>query len=126
MQKDRAKSRMLQISEFGLVEITRQRTRRNLERVLCRPCPACAGSGRLKSPETILWEILREIRSLGPMAAGSRVSARVHPEVAARLEEQGEVLLRGAGSIAAWPPLLFQPDPALGPEQFALTVLAPS
>ena len=126
MQKDRAKSRMLQISEFGLVEITRQRTRRNLERVLCRPCPACAGSGRLKSPETILWEILREIRSLGPMPAGTRVSARVHPEVAARLEEQGEGLLRGAGAFAAWPPLQFQPDPALGPEQFALTVLAPS
>jgi ribonuclease G len=122
MQKDRAKSRMLQISEFGLVEITRQRTRRNLERVLCRPCPACSGAGRLKSPETILWEILREIRALGPMGKGARVAARVHPDVAARLAEQGEGLLRGAVSSGPWPPLQFLPDPTLGHEEFALTV----
>src|SRR5262249_36133570 len=62
MRKDRSKSRILQISEFGLVEITRQRTKRSLERVLCLPCPTCSGSGRLKSPETIVFEILRELR----------------------------------------------------------------
>jgi len=125
MQKDRAKSRMLQISEFGLVEITRQRTRRSLERVLCRPCPSCSGSGRLKSPETILWELLREIRRLGPMREGARVAARVNPDVAAFLQGEGEDLLRGVAP-PAWPPLLVLPDPALRPEQFTLTVQEPA
>jgi len=125
LQKDRAKSRMLQISEFGLVEITRQRTRRSLERVLCRPCHACSGFGRLKSPETLLWDILREIRNLGPIREGGRVSARLHPEVAARLQEQGEGLMRDARLLLSWPPLEFQADPALGPEQFALTLQEP-
>ncbi|MEK7282397.1 MAG: Rne/Rng family ribonuclease [Acidobacteriota bacterium] len=125
MLKDRAKSRMLQISEFGLVEITRQRTRRSLERILCRPCPACSGSGRLKSPETILWEILRQVRRLGPVREGARVTARVHPDVAACLGGEQEGLLRGVAP-PAWPPLLVLPDPALRHEQFALTVQEPA
>ncbi len=125
LQKDRAKSRMLQISEFGLVEITRQRTRRSLERILCRPCPACSGSGRLKSPETILWEILRQVRRLGPVREGARVTARVHPDVAACLGGEQEGLLRGVAP-PAWPPLLVLPDPALRHEQFALTVQEPA
>ncbi|HXU12859.1 MAG TPA: ribonuclease E/G, partial [Candidatus Binatia bacterium] len=89
------------------------------------PCPACSGFGRLKSPETLLWDILREIRNLGPIREGGRVSARLHPEVAARLQEQGEGLMRDARLLLSWPPLEFQADPALGPEQFALTLQEP-
>ena len=48
LAKDRARTRMLQISEFGLVELTRQRSRGNLERTLTRPCPCCGGSGRVE------------------------------------------------------------------------------
>ena len=49
LARDRARTRILPISEFGLIEITRQRSRGNLERVLTRGCPACSGSGRVKT-----------------------------------------------------------------------------
>ena len=49
LKKDRSKNRMLPVSEFGLVEITRKRQRQSLERALTMPCPYCAGSGRTKS-----------------------------------------------------------------------------
>ncbi len=87
MRRDRSKSRIQPISPFGLVEITRQRTKRSLERILCRPCPDCGGSGRVKSPETVCFEVRRALRREGA-PPGVRFSVRVHPDVAALLEVQ--------------------------------------
>ena len=61
LEKDRAKSHITEVSTLGLVEMTRKRTRESLERVLCEPCPACGGRGMLKTPETVCYEIFREI-----------------------------------------------------------------
>jgi len=60
-EKDYAKSSITGISELGLVEMTRKRTRESLEHVLCEPCPVCNGRGTLKSAETVCYEIFREI-----------------------------------------------------------------
>jgi len=87
MRRDRSKSRIQPISPFGLVEITRQRTKRSLERILCRPCPACGGSGRVKSSETVCFEVQRALRREGA-AVGARFAVRVHPDVAPTLEAQ--------------------------------------
>ncbi len=125
LRKDRSKSRMLNLSEFGLVEITRQRTKRSLERLLCQPCPVCSGSGRLKSPETIVFEILRNVRKLGPLREGARVVARVHPEVAGFLVQERPELL-GAPFLPAPGQLEIAPDPALRHGQFSLTVTEPA
>lgn len=46
---------------LGLVEMTRKRTRESLAQILCEPCPYCQGRGIMKTPETICYEILREI-----------------------------------------------------------------
>ena len=121
MRKDRSKSRVLQLSEFGLVEITRQRTKRSLERLLCLPCPTCSGSGRLKSPETIVYEILREIRRLGPLDAGTRVTARVHPEVASFFEAERQSLF-DPGACPWRNRLEVAADAALRHGQFTLTL----
>jgi ribonuclease G len=48
-------------SALGLVEMTRKRTRESLAHVLCEPCPVCQGRGELKTPETVCYEILREL-----------------------------------------------------------------
>jgi ribonuclease G len=58
---DHAKTQIMDISPLGLVEMTRKRTRESLEHVLCEACPSCAGSGFVKSPETVCYEIFREI-----------------------------------------------------------------
>ncbi len=124
MRKDRSKSRMLKLSEFGLVEITRQRTKRSLDRLLCQPCPVCSGSGRLKSSETMVFEILREIRKLGALREGTRLVARVHPEVAAFLEQERPDLLEAA-CLPAPGRLEIAADPALRHAEFGLTVKEP-
>lgn len=61
LEKDRAKTRVLAVSELGLVEMTRKRTRESLQRVMCEPCSTCHGRGTLKSAETVCYEIFREI-----------------------------------------------------------------
>lgn len=61
MEKDYAKTSITGVSELGLVEMTRKRTRESLEHVLCETCQYCSGRGSLKSPETVCYEIFREI-----------------------------------------------------------------
>jgi ribonuclease G len=61
LEKDYARTSVTAISELGLVEMTRKRTRESLGQILCSPCPVCEGRGRLKTPETICYEIFREI-----------------------------------------------------------------
>ncbi|MBU2710087.1 ribonuclease G [Zooshikella harenae] len=61
LERDHAKTNITGVSELGLVEMTRKRTRESLENVLCEPCPTCQGRGSLKTPETVCYEIFREI-----------------------------------------------------------------
>jgi len=61
MNKDHAKYTISSVSELGLVEMTRKRTRESLERVMCEPCETCSGAGTVRTPETTCYEIFREI-----------------------------------------------------------------
>ena len=61
LSKDRTRVTVNGFSQLGLVEMTRKRTRESLAHVLCEPCPVCKGRGELKTPQTICYEILREI-----------------------------------------------------------------
>ncbi len=61
LEKDHAKCKVTGVSDLGLVEMTRKRTRESLEQVLCESCVHCQGRGSLKTPETVCYEIFREI-----------------------------------------------------------------
>ncbi|MBR7627830.1 MAG: ribonuclease G [Aeromonas popoffii] len=61
LSKDRAKTNVNGFSQLGLVEMTRKRTRESLEHVLCSECPECKGRGRVKTVESVCFEILREL-----------------------------------------------------------------
>jgi ribonuclease G len=61
LEKDRAKTKITEVSSLGLVEMTRKRTRESLEHILCEPCSACGGRGVLKTSESMCLEIFREI-----------------------------------------------------------------
>ncbi|HEY3204933.1 MAG TPA: Rne/Rng family ribonuclease [Thermoanaerobaculia bacterium] len=94
LSKDRARTRILQVSEFGLIEVTRQRTRGNLERILTRACPACAGSGRIKTDLTVALDLRRALlRPPNLFSAGQTVQVRVRPGVARVLMEEDPALL---------------------------------
>ncbi|MEE9227305.1 MAG: Rne/Rng family ribonuclease [Acidobacteriota bacterium] len=99
LQRDRSKTRLLQISDFGLVEITRQRTKRSLERTLCQTCPYCSGTGRVRSALTVGLEVEREIQKRAPAGSDRSLVVRVHPEVAAVLEAEGEEMVSGTSRL---------------------------
>lgn len=61
LKGDHARAQVAEVSPLGLVQMTRKRTRESLEHVLCEPCPVCEGRGHIKSPETVCYEIFREI-----------------------------------------------------------------
>ena len=59
--RDHAKTQLTEVSSLGLVEMTRKRTRESLEHILCQPCPTCQGRGSLKTPETVCYDVFREV-----------------------------------------------------------------
>lgn len=61
LQCDHARPQIAEGSSLGLVQLTRKRTRESLEHLLCEPCPTCHGRGHVKTPETVCYEIFREI-----------------------------------------------------------------
>ncbi len=82
LRRDRAKAHITKISEMGLVEMSRKRTRESLERRLATTCEVCGGKGSHKSPSTVCYEILRQIRREGEHLSGDLISITAHPDVA--------------------------------------------
>jgi ribonuclease G len=94
LRKDRSPSKALQVSDFGLVIITRKRVKQSLERVLTEPCPYCAGTGVIKSSATICYEILNEVKKVGPDINGHRLVLRVNPDIARALKDEESGVLK--------------------------------
>ncbi|MBM4360489.1 MAG: Rne/Rng family ribonuclease [Deltaproteobacteria bacterium] len=81
LAKDKAKTTLNRISDLGLIEMTRKRTRESLGRLLHEPCFYCDGTGQLMSKETIAYEILRQIRREQGNLKGYKVAVNAHPAI---------------------------------------------
>jgi ribonuclease G len=121
LRRDRSKSKILQISDFGLVEMTRKRVKRSLERLLMRPCPHCGGSGRVKSAETVCLELARELRKAERSFPGGVVEIAVHPQVASALSGAEAGLLRDLG-VELGLRVEVRADPRLHADQYEFAV----
>ncbi len=89
LKKDRAKTHILRMSELGLIEMTRKRTRENLNRFLEEPCFYCEGRGTLKSRRTICYEIFRDLeRETANTNGKDKLYLTVHPEIEHTLKEE--------------------------------------
>ena len=117
LRKDRSPSKPLQVSDFGLVIITRKRVKQSLERQLTEPCPYCSGSGSIKSASTICYEILSEMRKIGNELDGQGVILRVNPDIARALKEEESGMLRDLQQTLG-KPVTVKPDTHLHHEQF--------
>ena len=88
LSRDRARTNVTKISELGLVEMTRKRTRESLVQLLTEPCPICEGSGVVKSVVTVAYEILREVRRSGTLVDNEKIEIECAPRVADLLSKQ--------------------------------------
>jgi ribonuclease G len=95
LKMDRARTNILKISDLGLVEMTRKRTRESIVRTLCESCSYCDGRGYVKSKQTICYEIFRQIQREGWTLQGKKLVLNIHPEMANLLyDQEHEVLER--------------------------------
>ncbi len=117
LEKDHVKCKLTGVSELGLVEMTRKRTRESLEHILCEPCAHCQGRGSVKTPETVCYEIFREIlrqhRAYDTDAYLVLASDRV---VSMLLDELSDHVAELEAFIAKT--IRFQVEPMYGPEQY--------
>jgi ribonuclease G len=117
LRSDRAPSKVLPFNEFGLVAVTRKRTKQALERVLCQPCPYCTGSGMVKSVPTICYEIQSEARKMAADLDATSLTLRVHPEIAKALKTREAALIEELEQTAR-KSVIIQADPTLHWEQY--------
>ena len=117
LRADRAPSKVLRFNEFGLVAITRKRTKQALERTLCQPCPYCTGSGMVKSIPTLCYEIQAEARKMAPDVDSGSLTLRLHPEIAKALKTRESSLIE---ELERWTKksIIIQADPTLHWEQY--------
>jgi ribonuclease G len=122
LRKDRSPSKALQVSDFGLVIVTRKRVKQSLERQLTEPCPYCSGSGSIKSSATICFEILTEMKKISSDLDGQGVLLRVNPDIARALKEEESAVLRELQQVLGRP-VTIRPDAHLHHEQFDVMAL---
>lgn len=86
--RDRARTKAFEVSDLGLVEMTRQRVRPSLFHTLTETCPHCGGAGRVYSPATVVRRIERSLSRVAAEGKERRILVRLHPEVALQILEQ--------------------------------------
>src|SRR5687768_10946679 len=94
LARDRARTKAFQVSELGLIEMTRQRVRQSLYQSQTEGCPTCGGTGRIFTPETVVRRIERAIRRLSSDTKDRQLLIRIHPQVALYLLEEEPRLLK--------------------------------
>ncbi len=119
LRRDRAPTKVLSFNDFGLVAVTRKRVKQSLERTLCDPCTYCNGSGWVKSPTTVCYEILAEARKMAGELEGKTMTLRVNPEVAHALKSRDGLLVREIEEITR-KNIVVKSDPTIHQERFEI------
>jgi ribonuclease G len=122
LRKDRSPSKALQVSDFGLVIITRKRVKQSLERVLTEPCPYCAGSAVIKSASTICYEILSEVKKISADLNGQSLVLRVNPDIARAFRDEERAVFKDLKQSIGRE-IALRPDAQLHHEQFDLMAI---
>jgi ribonuclease G len=121
LSRDPARTQLLPMSDIGLVQLTRKRTRPSLERTLSRECPYCHGSGRIKALATVCLEIRRELLTAAREDVEQQFSVTVHPAVSHYLQGPFRDLMRELEDVHDLRIILCE-NPLLHEEQFEISV----
>ena len=117
--RDRARTKAFEVSNLGLVEMTRQRVRPSVFNALTSVCTSCGGIGRVYTPATVVRQIERTLKRAAASKEEKSIVVRVHPEVALRvIEEEPELLKRLRGRTRL--ELQLRDDPLMRLDEFRL------
>jgi ribonuclease G len=122
LRKDRAPSKSVQVSDFGLIIITRKRVKSSLERQLTEPCPYCSGTGTIKTSATICYDILTEVKKVSGDLDGYSLVLRVNPEIARALNDESRSVFKEL-EASVGRPVTVRSDEQLHHEQFDLMAI---
>jgi len=89
---DKARTNILKISELGIVEMTRKRTRASISQLLCEQCPYCEGNGLVKGKGAVIMEIYRELLREVPLKKRRKVTVYVNPAIAERISGNSAIM----------------------------------
>jgi ribonuclease E len=114
MKRDRARTKVLRTSPFGLIEMTRQRIRPSLKTSVYGDCPCCSGRGIVKTAESMAIEVVRVLQLAAHAPRVNRITVRVNDEVSAylnnkkrkeiiRIEDEAQITLQILGSEGLYP-----------------------
>lgn len=119
VKKDKNRMNILKVSEFGLVQMTRKRSREDLNRMMREPCLCCNGDGMMKSRRTICYEIFRKISRNAKRMTGLNVTVRMNPKVAAMmLKEEAATIHQIEDEVHKQ--LTIVPDPNMHGERYEI------
>jgi ribonuclease G len=122
LARDHTRINVNGFSALGLVEMTRKRTRESLAHLLCEPCPICKGRGELKTPQTVCYEVLREI-----VREARQFNAREYRILASQqvvdlfLDEESQALAQLSDFIAK--PISLQVETTYSQEQYDVILM---
>ncbi len=122
LARDHAKTTVYDFSPLGLVEMTRKRTTESLERQLCEPCHECGGRGTLKTSETIVYEIFREITRAVRQFEAMQLLVIASPKVVARITDEESTAVAELEEFLG-KSIRFQADEQYAQEQYDVVLL---
>jgi len=117
--RDRARTKVFDVSGLGLIEMTRQRVRPSLFQSLTSTCDHCGGGGRVYTPTTVMRQIERSLNRISATGDEKKILVRIHPEVALQIiENEADFLkrLRKATKLV----LDIRDDPLLREDEFRM------
>jgi ribonuclease G len=117
--RDRARTRAFEVSDLGLIEMTRQRVRPSLWHSMTNACPSCSGTGRVFRPEVVVGRLERTLRRVAHGAQERQLAVRLHPEVALFLLEQEPNFLKNLRKTLKLD-LEVRDDPVIGVDEFRI------
>jgi len=119
---DHAKTQVMSVSPLGLVEMTRKRSRESLEHVLCQACPSCEGRGFVKTPETVCYEIFREILRQHGQFEFQELLVLARPSVIERLLDEESASVAELEELTG-SPIRLQSEGLYAPDQFDVVLM---
>ena len=122
MQNDYAKNSITGVSDLGLVEMTRKRTRESLEHVMCEECPVCEARGSVKTAETICYEIFREILRVARAYENDKLLVLASQSVVDRLLDEQSASVADLEEFVG-KSIQFQVEAVYSQEQFDVILL---